>query len=421
MTAASPTRQVHRRRTDCRACGGTSLVPFLDLGLQPLANAFLHSESEVAGESRYPLVLNGCTTCGLVQIVDLIDPEILFRHYLYVTGTSETIAAHNRAYARTVADLLPLGPDSLVVEAASNDGSLLSCFKALGVRVLGVEPAANIAELAEARGIPTESVFFDRSQGTRLRARHGAASAVIGNNVLAHVDEPAGFLAGAHALLAEGGLVIIEVPYLAEMFDRIEYDTVYHEHLSYFSVTSLMGLARSAGLSVIRVDRVAVHGGSLRMYAGRREDHPTHGSEVLKLADAEREAGLTSPERWQRFAAEVEGQRAALRALLHRLRAEGKRLAAYGAPAKGTTMLNYCGIGPDLIPFTVDRNPLKVGTLMPGTHIPVAEVGEILKQQPDYLLILPWNFAPEIMDQQSEYRRRGGQFILPIPDPRIVA
>src|SRR5687768_8889539 len=248
-----------------------------------------------------------------------------------------------------------------------------------------------------------------------------AAPAVIGNNVLAPADERAGVSAAAHAPLSAGGLVIIEVPYLAEMFDRIEYDTVYHEHLSYFSVTSLMGLARSAGLSVIRVDRVAVHGGSLRMYAGRREDHPTHGSEVLKLADAEREAGLTSLERWQRFAAEVEGQRAALRALLDRLRAEGKRLAAYGAPAKGTTMLNYCGIGPDLIPFTVDRNPLKVGTLMPGTHIPVAEVGEILKQQPDYLLILPWNFAPEIMDQQSEYRRRGGQFILPIPDPRIVA
>lgn len=410
----------HRRRT-CRACGQTELTEFLDLGMQPLANAFLRSESEFAGEARYPLALHGCTTCGLVQLIDVIDPEILFRNYIYVTGTSETMAAHNRAYARTVVDLLHLGPDSLVVEAASNDGSLLSCFQAHGVRVLGVEPAANIAALATARGVPTEAVFFDRDSGERLRRAHGPAQAVLGNNVLAHVDDPAGFLAGARSLLAEAGLVIVEVPYLGQMLDRTEYDTVYHEHLCYFSIAALLRLCSAVDLAVVRVDHVPVHGGSIRLYAGRTQDHPGHADLVLRIAEAEREAGVTGLSRWRQFARDTEAQRIALLAELHRLTRAGKTIAGYGAPAKGNTLLNYCGIGTDLLHYTVDRNPLKVPTLTPGTHIPVLPVETILERQPDYLLLLAWNFADEIMSQQAEYRRRGGQFILPIPLPRIVA
>jgi hypothetical protein len=411
----------HHRRQTCRACGAAELTEFLDLGLQPLANAFLHSESELAGEARYPLALYGCTACGLVQLADVIDPDILFRNYIYVTGTSETIAAHNRSYAGTVVDLLHLGPGSFVVEAASNDGSLLSCFQQLGTRVLGVEPAANIAALATARGIPTEVVFFDRDSGERLRQIHGPAQAVLGNNVLAHVDDPGGFLAGARNLLAEGGLVIVEVPYLGEMLDRTEYDTIYHEHLCYFSVTALLRLCAAADLVVVRVDHVPVHGGSVRLYAGRTQDHPGHAAEVLRMVAAEREAGLTSLSRWRQFARDTEAQRTALLGELRRLTRAGKTLAGYGAPAKGNTLLNYCGIGTDLVPYTVDRNPLKVHTMTPGTHIPVLPVEAILERQPDYLLVLAWNFADEVISQQAEYRRRGGQFILPIPIPRIVA
>lgn len=411
----------HHRRLTCRACGETDLSEFLDLGIQPLANAFLRSAAEFGAEARYPLVLCGCTRCGLVQLVDVIDPEILFRNYIYVTGTSETIAAHNRAYARTVVDLLQLGPDSLVVEAASNDGSLLRCFQALGVRVLGVEPAENIAALATARGIPTEVVFFDRDQGRQLRQHHGPAQAVLGNNVLAHVDDPGGFLAGARSLLGEGGLVIVEVPYLGQMLDRTEYDTVYHEHLCYFSIAALLRLCAAVDLAVVRVDHVPVHGGSIRLYAGRSQDHAGHAADVLGMADAEGAAGVTSLARWQQFARDADAQRSALRAELRRLTQAGKTIAGYGAPAKGNTLLNYCGIGPDLLPYTVDRNPLKIHTLTPGTHIPVLPVETILERQPDYLLILAWNFADEILSQQAEYRRRGGQFILPIPLPRIIA
>jgi hypothetical protein len=412
---------VAHRRSACRACGQTGLIEILDLGMQPLANAFLHAESEFPDEARFPLTLHGCMTCGLLQLVDVIDPEVLFRNYIYVTGTSETIAAHNRSYARTVTDLLGLEAGGLVVEAASNDGSLLACFRDLGVRVLGVEPAGNIAALAVERGIPTENVFFDRDVGQRLRQRHGPARAVIGNNVLAHVDDPGGFLSGATSLLDTGGLVIVEVPYLGEMLERTEYDTIYHEHLCYFSITALLRLCEAAGLVVVRIDHVPVHGGSLRVYAGRQEDHPGHDAAVLRLGEAERAAGITSLAGWRRFAEAAGAQRAGLLSLLGRLRAEGKTMAGYGAPAKGNTLLNYCGIGSDLLPFTVDRNALKVGTWTPGTHIPVLPVEAVLERQPDYLLILPWNFATEIMEQQAEYRRRGGTFILPIPFPRIVA
>jgi len=410
-----------RVRTECRACGQARLVRFLALGPQPLANANLHHLDEAASEPAFPLDVYFCDGCSLVQLADVVDPEVLFAHYLYVTGTSETIAAHNRSYSRTVTDLLHLGPDDLVVEVASNDGSLLACFRDLGVRTLGVEPAVNIAKLARERGIDTVNAFFDGPAGDRLRRERGAARAVIGNNVLAHVDDPADFLRGARALLDGDGLVITEVPYAREMLERLEYDTVYHEHLCYFSVTSLLRLCEAAGLVLVRIDRVPVHGGSLRMYAGLPEHYGRHGAAVLAIADEERAIGLTSLARWRQFALDAEAQRAALVALLHRLRGEGRTIAAYGAPAKGNTLLNYCRIGTDLVPYTVDRNPLKVGTWTPGMHLPVLPVETLLERQPDYVLILAWNFAEEIIRQQEQYRHRGGRFILPSPAPRVVS
>ena len=406
--------EVHHKRSCCRACESERLTLFLELGDQPLANAFLASPQEFSVEAAYPLNVYFCESCSLVQLLDVIDPAVLFDNYIYVTGTSDTIARHNTAYARTVSDLMGLGPRDLVVEAASNDGSLLKEFQALGVGTLGVEPAANLADVARGNGIETEATFFNSETARGLRESHGRAKAVIGNNVLAHVDDTIDFLRGARDLLTNGGMVIFEVPYLGELLDRLEYDTIYHEHLCYFSVTALERLCESAGLGIARVDRVPVHGGSLRIYAAAQEDH---AAGAVEMAEAERSAGLASIERYRGFAQEVARNRELLRNLLCRLRAEGRSIAGYGAPAKGNTLLNYCGIDTSLLPYTVDKNERKVGLYTPGMHIPVRPVSALLEEQPDDVLILAWNFAAEIMSQQQTYRTRGGHFITPVPEP----
>ncbi len=410
----------HRKRTDCRACGGSDLEQFLPLGNVALANSFLGSPDEFASELRFPLDVYFCRSCSMVQLLDVIAPEILFRNYLYVTGTSDTIAQHNAAYARTVVEALDIGARDLVLEVASNDGSLLKRFQDHGVRTLGVEPATNIAVKANAEGVETVNRFFDSRCAAELRDQYGAARAVIGNNVLAHVDEPVDFLRGCKALLDDQGLAICEVPELSEFVERLEYDTVYHEHLSYFSVTSLMRVAEEAGMRIVRVDHVPVHGGSVRIYAAAVERVPEHAPEVVALVQQERRTGIASPDRLRRFAREVESQRAGLLDLLHDLKRANKTLAGYGAPAKGNTLLNYCGITTDLLPYTVDKSPLKVGLYTPGSHLPVLPVAELVARMPDYCVILAWNFAEEIMRQQEEYTRRGGRFIVPIPRARIV-
>lgn len=410
---------MHRKRETCRTCEGRDLACFLSLGPQPLANALLAPGRETNPEPTFPLDVYLCRSCGLVQLLDVIDPDVLFRDYVYLTGTSSTIADHNRRYAERVRELLGLGAGDLVVEAASNDGSLLRCFQALQVRTLGVEPARNIAAIARAAGVDTVEEFFGLATARELRTRHGPARAVIGNNVLAHVDDPRDFLAGAAELVTDDGLVVTEVPYLGEMVDRLEYDTVYHEHLCYFSVTALLRLAEAAGLRIARVERYGVHGGTIRVYYGPARTRSQHAQPVLAMAEAERQAGLTALPRFERFRQEVEANRARLVTLLKELRAGGHSVAGYGAPAKGNTLLNYCMIGTDLLPYTVDRSPLKVGKLTPGRHIPILPVKTLLERQPDFVVILAWNFAGEIMAQQAEYRRRGGRFLLPIPEPEI--
>jgi SAM-dependent methyltransferase len=361
-----------------------------------------------------------CETCSLVQLLDVIDPEVLFRHYIYVTGTSETMAAHHIQYARTIIELLGLGPGDLVIEIGSNDGSLLGCFQRHGVRTLGIEPAANIAAIARANGIETIDQFFNSSTAEIVRGSHGLARAVAANNVLAHVDDPGDFLRGCKQLLAHNGLIVIEVPYLRDLIDRLEYDTIYHEHLCYFSAGTLLRLCDVVGLSIVRIDRVPVHGGSLRVYAGLPEQYASHSADALALAHEERGAGLTERRRYERFAADVTRSRQAIVDLLEGFKAEGTTVAGYGAPAKANTLLNYCGIDTELLPYTVDKNRMKVGLYTPGMHVPILPVSTLLERRPDYVLILAWNLAEEIMTQQQEYRRQGGRFIIPIPEPRIV-
>lgn len=411
---------IHYKRTVCRICGGDRLKSFLSLGPTPLANSFLHSPEEFDHEKSFPLDVYYCETCHLVQLIDIIDPEYLFRDYIYLTGTSDTIAAHNANYAKTLVEMLALGQDDLVIEIASNDGSLLKCFQQYKVKTLGVEPAINIAKIANESGIETIDRFFNADEAQNIRDVYGSAKVVIGNNVLGHVNEARDFLLGFKNLITKDGYVVIEVPYLRDLIQKLEYDTIYHEHLSYFSVTPLLQLFKSVGLVILQIDHLPVHGGSIRIYAGLLETFGDHSSSVMEISEEETSIGLNGFARYDKFAQDANKNRHALKELLGSLRTSGNTIAGYGAPAKGNTLLNYCGIDTQLLNFTVDKNPMKVGLFTPGMHIPVYTVSSLLECQPDYVLILAWNFAQEIMRQQRDYQNRGGKFILPIPEPTIV-
>jgi len=387
---------------------------FLSLGPSPLANGFLRGE-DLDVDPVYPLDVYFCAGCNLIQLLDVIEPEVLFRHYLYVTGTSDTIAEHNLEYAATIAVRLNLAPGDLVVEVASNDGSLLDCFRPYGVRTLGVDPAANVAAIANLRGIQTINRFFNSEVAAEIRQQYGPAKTVLANNVLAHVDDPVDLLRGAASLLDGDGAVSFEVPYLVDLIEGLEYDTIYHEHLSYFSVSTIMRLCRKAGLSIHRVEHHPVHGGSIRVTAcpGAGE---VQCADALAMVEEEDRRGMGTLEFYESFAAVVRSNRTANLGLLNGLKAAGATVAGYGAPAKGNTFLNYCGMDCGMIPFTVDKNPLKVGLYTPGMHIPVLPVSTIEERRPDYLLILPWNFADEIIQNNKDYR---GRWIVPVPHPTI--
>ena len=406
-------------RDTCRACDGRNLHKFIDLGEVPLANSFLTLAQLKDAEPRFPLEVYFCADCWLVQLLHVVSPEVLFSNYLYRTGTNATIVRHNSELAKSVAGTLGLGAKDLVVEIASNDGSLLGAFREQGVRTLGVEPATNIATLAREAGIDTINEFFDAGLAARIVREHGPAGAVLANNVLAHVDATSDFLAACRALLAPSGRVVIEAPYLAEMLSRFEYDTIYHEHLCYLAVRPLMRLFERAGLELERVDRVEIHGGSLRLW-GRPATGAGHAAQVLEMAEQERCAGFGEPGTYRVFAEHVARNREQLLDILRGWRAEGKTVAGYGAPAKGNTLLCYCGIDTSLVPWTVDRSPLKIGMLTPGSHIPVYPVERLLAEPPDYVMILAWNFATEIMEFLKPCRDRGTRILLPIPEPRIV-
>ncbi|MGH9858516.1 MAG: class I SAM-dependent methyltransferase [Candidatus Acidiferrales bacterium] len=406
-------------RTTCRACDSQALSPVLSLGEVPLANSYLSADQLHLPEPRFPLEIYFCESCSLLQLRHVVSPDVLFSHYLYMTGTNQTIVKHNQALAAAVSRELGLSAGDLVVEVASNDGSLLACFNKYDVRTLGIEPARNIASIARQRGIETLNEFFDQRTAEQILAEKGPAKAVLANNVLAHVDSTVEFLSACRTILAPDGRVVVEAPYLAEMLERLEYDTIYHEHLCYLSVTPLLRLFERAGLALDRVDRVPIHGGSLRLWA-KHLDSSGHSESVRQMAALERDAGFHRIETYLEFARRVQHSRTQLVALLDQIHAQGKIVAAYGAPAKGNTLLCYCGITSDRIPYTVDRSPLKIGLHTPGSHIPILPVETLFERQPDFVLLLAWNFAEEILDFLKPYRDRGGRVILPIPEPRVV-
>ena len=416
----SPRREFARRAADatCRSCRNPGLRPVLDLGETPRSDGLLPADAEPGAEALRPLELSWCPDCTLVQILESRPREELFgADYPYFSSFSRDLMSHARDNAHRLIAERRLDDSSFVVELASNDGSLLANFAERDIRVMGIDPAPRQVQASIERGVPALAEFFDLDLARKLRDRHGAADVIVANNVLAHVSDLHGFVDGIECLLSEGGIASIEFPYLAELLDHVEFDTIYHEHLCYYSLESVSNLLEGRGLRVIDVHRLAIHGGSLRITVGR-EGRPSPA--VAKLRKDESVRGLGTLASVSDFAAQVRSLRRELIELLHARKAAGRRIAAYGAAAKGTMLLNAIGAGPDLVEAAYDRNPHKHGRLLPGVRIPVLPAERLRQDPPDDLLILPWNFKEEIMRQESDFHDAGGRFIIPIPTPRVI-
>jgi SAM-dependent methyltransferase len=403
----------------CRSCSAPNGALVLDLGVQPLANNLLRPEDLSKPEPKFPLRLAVCRSCWLLQIVDLVPPVQLFSEYLYFSSFSDLMLRHAREAAERYIREFALDQKSLVIEIASNDGYCLQNFRAANVPCLGIEPAQNIAKVAREKGIETLEEFFGNDVARRLVAEERQADLILGNNVFAHAPDTNDFVAGLRTLLKADGRVILEFPYACDFIEKNEFDTIYHEHVFYFSLTPLMRLFERHGLCVFHVERLPIHGGSLRVFAGHAGRHPIQSS-VPTLATEEQERGVDSLQFYEGFAGRVSELKRALVELIADLRSRGKSVAAYGASAKGSTLLNFFGLGREALDFVADRSTYKQGRLTPGTHISIVPPAALLEQMPDYTLLLTWNFADEILEQQKSYRERGGKFILPIPSVTIV-
>jgi SAM-dependent methyltransferase len=397
-------------------------MTLVDLGASPLANAYLSADDLERPETRYPLRPRVCETCWLVQVPAFETREAIFGDYLYFSSFSDSWLAHCEVLAKQMTQRLGLGRDSRVVEVASNDGYLLQYFQQGGIPVLGIEPAANVAETARAKGVPTEVRFMGADLGAELTAQGRQADLLLGLNVLAHVPDIHDFAEGLARTLASKGTLVLEFPHLLELIRGLQFDTIYHEHFSYLSLIPVERLFREHGLAAFDVERLTTHGGSLRLSACHlgdpRAGHPSKALEALRLE--ERTALLDSPEGYRDFAAKVLDIKHGLLRHLLKARAEGRRIVGYGAPAKGVTLLNYCGIGPDLLPYTVDRSPSKQGRYLPGCRIPIRAPEDLLRDRPDEVLILPWNLKHEIISQMADVRRWGGRFSVPIPNVQVL-
>ena len=404
----------------CRICKSEHTKKFLDLGVVALANSYLGKEELDSQEFKERLDVYFCLDCGLVQLGTVVPPEKLFRHYLYYSSNSKMLMGHFSDYADQVAAMHQDKRNAFVVEIASNDGILLRNFPRHGIRFLGVDPATNIAKKANDEGIPTLAEFFNSKNAALIVAKHGKATAIIGNNVFAHIDDIHDVIDGVDALLAGDGFLALEFPYLVNLLESNEFDTIYHEHLSYFSLAPLVKFFNMHKMEIFDVQRTNIHGGSIRVFVQREGGPRKSSTSVAKLLELEKERRLMSLQTYTEFASHVVKLKKDLLSLLEKLKSEGKTIAAYGAPAKGNTLLCYCGISTRFLDFTVDKSPYKQGLYTPGTHIPILQSEELLRRKPDYALILAWNFSSEIMKEQDDYKKAGGKFIIPIPSPRIV-
>jgi SAM-dependent methyltransferase len=393
---------------------------FLDLGYTPPADQFLRKEQLKEPETYYPLRVAVCDDCGLIQLDHVVSPEVLYKHdYPYESSITNTGQKHWKEFADTVSNLLQLKKDDLVVDIGSNVGVLLSAFKENGVKILGVDPATNIVRIAEQRGIETLNEFFNLNTAEMIVKSHGRASVITGTNVFAHIDDLDNIMDAVLLLMKEDGSFVVEAPYFAHLLENLEYDTIYHEHVSYISIKPLARYLNSFGLEIYNIQQRDIHGGSVRIFISRMGKNKVD-SIVSKMIQNENEAGIYTHEKLFDFAKKVAENRMELTWLIRKLKSEGNRIVAVSAPAKGMTLLNYCRLGNELIDFVTEKSTLKIGRYTPGVHIPVTTDQMLVDEMPEYALLLAWNFAEEIMNNLSEYKRKGGKFIIPIPKPIII-
>ena len=409
-----------RRRDTCRLCGGSELTCVLALTPTPPANAFVGEDAKNDPQPSFPLDVFFCETCAHVQLLDVVDPALLFENYVYVSGTSPSFVKHFDDYAQALVERFAPAEGNLAVDIGSNDGTLLSAFQKRGLRGLGVDPARDIAARATEAGVETIADFFSQQLAEKITRDHGPAAIVTANNVFAHADDLKGIVEGVRTLLAPDGVFAFEVSYLADVVSDTLFDTIYHEHLAYHSVKPLQAFFAASGMRLFSVERVASHGGSIRcMVCLADGPHQTDGS-VAALIQAERDAGLDRAETFKAFAADIKALGDQLKALIKDIRADGKTIAGFGAPAKATTLMYHFGISADEIDFIVDDSPLKQGLYSPGAHIPVLSSDALYDRRPDFVLILAWNFAQAIMDKHSAFLDGGGRFIVPLPELKTI-
>jgi hypothetical protein len=404
---------------ECRICRGRNLHQFLSLGDQPHCNHFLRREELGSKEHCYPLDLYFCQDCGLVQLGYVVPPEVMFRDYPYVSGTTVTLTSHFHQMARDIVERFNLAAGSRIVDIGSNDGTFLRGFLKQGMSVLGVDPAINIAKMANESGIETIPDFFGRKVAGHIVRERGKAEVVTAAGVFYHIPDLDDVVEGVRVLLSDDGVFVVQANYLLDMLEKNSFDNIYHEHLHYYSLKPLTVLFRRFDMEVFHAERNSIHGGSIVVYV-RKGIPCAPGKSVDAILALEAERGVYELDTYRQFAIQVGHIREELLAILEDLKGKGKRIAAYGAPAKGNTMLNYCRIGPDTIEYAVEKNPLKEGLFTPGMHIPVISEGEARRNQPDYYLILPWNFLDEFLEKEKSFRERGGRFIVPIPEPHII-